>query len=95
MTVLRTRAIAAVAYIDQFGLDPHEAAGLVRLATARSTGTLVGVYRANDAGLEDRGWASVCETHSRLVIHDTRKLAEYHASCPEGWCGICNGSETS
>lgn len=63
------------------------------MSRARTTGTIVGVYKALEAGLEDYGYATVCEDHGRLVIHDTRRLAFSHASQPEGWCGVCNGTE--
>lgn len=88
---------AVLAYVRQTGLLPSQAAGLRSIAVRRSTGTLVGVYQAQEAGLEDDAdagrYATVCEPHSRLVLHDTRQLAEDHATCPEGWCGVCSGSE--
>ena len=37
---------------------------------------------------DDQNWYSVCDTHSTLVGHPTRKLAEYHAVVPE-WCEYC------
>lgn len=89
MSSLRTSPAAAAAYAAMNGIDPVEAAGLVQLRVARSTGVLVGVYDAVAAGLEDFGWATVCEPHSGLVIHDTRALAVWHAPAPEGWCEGC------
>ena len=38
---------------------------------------------------DDQNWYTVCDTHSSLVGHETRKLAEYHAVVPE-WCEDCS-----
>jgi hypothetical protein len=72
-------------------------AGCIQLRRARSTGTLVGVYRAGEAGLEDEPgypWATVCEEHATLIVHETRALAVSHAAAPEGWCEEC-GDQTA
>lgn len=37
---------------------------------------------------DDQNWYTVCDTHSSLIGHETRKLAEYHAVVPE-WCEEC------
>ena len=65
--------------------------GLVRLSRARSTGTEVGLYRAAEAGLDPEGgpWATVCEAHSAVVNHATRRDAQGWMSQPEGWCEDC------
>lgn len=63
------------------------------------TGTFVVVLDAYLAGLSDPEdpydlrWATVCDDHDRLVLHDTIRLAESHAADPEGWCGVCAGTE--
>jgi hypothetical protein len=68
-------------------------AGCVQLRRARSTGTLVGVYDGEQAGLDtDDGaspWSTVCEEHSTCVSHRTLALARDHAAAPEGWCEDC------
>lgn len=38
---------------------------------------------------DDTKWYSVCDTHSNLCGHETRKLAEYHAVVPS-WCEDCS-----
>lgn len=75
------------------GIDPSDAAGLVQVRTARQTGRVVGVYNALVAGMEESGWASVCEVHGTLVVHETRALATAHAADPCGWCHRCRTQE--
>lgn len=75
----------------------RERAGCVQLRYARSTGTLVGVYRADEAGMEDDPvwpWATTCEDHGNLVLHKTRALAISHAPDPQGWCDACRESHS-
>jgi hypothetical protein len=91
MAKLVTSVRAARKYEALHGFSPFEAAGLVQLRVAQDTKGLVGVYNAVEAGLDEWGYATVCEAHAHLVIHDTRSLAEYHASDPKGWCGPCRG----
>lgn len=73
----------------------RERAGCVQLRYARSTGSLVGVYRADEAGMEDDPewpWATVCEDHGNLVCHASRSRAIDHAPAPEGWCEECSAA---
>ena len=75
-------------------LPPH--AGLVAFRKARSTGTHVGLYQAQEAGIErdpEYPWATVCEEHGGLMLHPTRTLAEGWLSHPEDWCPVCMGQE--
>lgn len=79
--------------------DAAEWAGYRSAAFARSTGTLVVVVDGFAAGIESPGmgaprYFTVCDDHGRLVGHSTLKLARYHASAPEEWCGICSGTES-
>lgn len=76
-------------YFEQHGLWPREAAGLERLARARQTGRLVGIYDADAAGIDEYGHATVCEEHGTLIIHDTYTLARSHAATPAEWCETC------
>lgn len=66
-------------------------AGCVEIRRARSTGTRVGVYHAEQAAIDPSGgrWVTVCETHSTLCNHDTLALARLHRSDPAGWCEDC------
>jgi hypothetical protein len=81
----RTRA----RYVERTGLQPEQAAGLLYVTRARSTGALVGVYDALAAGIEDSGYVTLCEDHGLLVVHDTAALARSFASSPESFCGHC------
>lgn len=70
----------------------NDLAGCVQQRRAQQTGTLVGVYHAAQAGLEDDPslpWATVCEVHGNLVCHSTLALARWHAVDPQGWCEDC------
>lgn len=51
------------------------------------------IVEAEPAGLDPDGgrWVTVCDAHSNLVNHDTRRLARDHATYPEGWCEECRG----
>lgn len=58
----------------------------------RATGTLVAIYRIEEAGIpaeepSDR-WAAVCEDHGSFMVTTTRKDAETLATYPE-WCAEC------
>jgi hypothetical protein len=70
-------------------------AGCVTLRRSRATGTLVGVYHAVQAGMEDdpeTPWMAVCEEHSTLVGLHT--LAAAMASTdPREWCDDCRAAE--
>jgi len=66
--------------------------GCLALRKARSTKTLVGLYRAKEAGIESDPrlkWATVCEEHGCLVCHETRSMAEVSLSQPQEWCPDC------
>jgi len=50
-------------------------AGCVSLRRCRTTGTIVGLYRSKEAGLESEegcGWTAVCEDHGTLVSGSSR-----------------------
>lgn len=70
-------------------------AGCVIQRKSLETGLMVGLYNAEQAGLDpDAGaWATVCEAHGQLVNHRTLALARYHLANPMGWCEVCNGVE--
>lgn len=66
-------------------------AGLIDYRKSRQDGVHVGLYRAEEAGLDIDGgpYATICEEHSTLVNHDTLKLAKSHLPYPSGWCDSC------
>lgn len=96
MSARTCTAAATNAYVALHGLFPWEAAGLVRLTTARQTGTIVGVYDNRLAGFDEDipelRWASVCEVHGALVHHSSRRNAEGWAGLPADWCDECQAA---
>jgi hypothetical protein len=60
--------------------------GPVKRARARSTGTIVEVWRSIDFGDEQSAdWVTVCE-HGSICEHETRALALAFSAAPEEWC---------
>ena len=60
----------------------------------RQTGTMVTVVSESIVQLDaDMKWWTICEDHSRLIGHETRKAAEEWATEPKTWCGVCQGIE--
>ncbi len=73
-------------------------AGCVVQRKARQTKLLVGLYQAEQAGMEsdsETPWATVCETHGSIVCHPTFQIAQSHLSDPVGWCEVCSGVTAS
>lgn len=73
-----------------------EPAGRVEVRRARATGTLVGLYRSVEGGMEndpELPWSVVCEDHSCLVSTATRATARSAMACPNDWCPVCRGEE--
>jgi hypothetical protein len=70
-------------------------AGLRYWAKARSTGTQVSIYRADQAGLDDDNgkmpYSTVCETHGTVICHESLKMARSHVAQPEHWCDAEGG----
>ncbi len=67
-------------------------AGCVEQKKARQTGTLVGVYHGEQAGMEadpEAPWLTVCEAHSTMVSNRTVALARASAATPAEWCEHC------
>lgn len=67
-------------------------AGCVVQRRAQQTGTLVGVYNSEQAGLEDDmscAWMTVCEVHGVLVGHTSMRNAISWAADPASWCEWC------
>lgn len=70
-------------------------AGCVMQTRARSTKLLVGIYRNDQADLdEDAGpWSTVCEAHGTIIGHGSLTTARGMAVNPEEWCETCGGSQ--
>lgn len=67
-------------------------AGCVTQSKSRQTKTLVGVYHAEQAGLDtdpENPWVTVCEEHGCLVSHPTLEFARRNAADPTEWCEDC------
>lgn len=67
-------------------------AGCVIQRVSRETGTLVGLYHADQSGMEsdpETPWATVCEEHSTLVCHASLAAAKSHLGFPTNWCEDC------
>lgn len=58
---------------------------------ARETGSTITVERTGPGSWieQEPGWITLCLNHGQLVIHETRALAQDHASLPSGWCSDC------
>lgn len=74
--------------------DHDGLAGCVARRISRATGTLVGVYHAAQAGMEDEPsipWMTVCEVHSTFVRHPTLAVA-MACNDPREWCDDCRAT---
>ena len=80
--------------------DPTTHLGYRAHSKARSTGTLVTLVDAYEAGYETPipgaphsqqppRWYTVCEDHDSCVGHDTQSVARSWLSAPEQWCELC------
>ena len=65
-------------------------AGLIESKRRRATGTVVSIYRAEEADLDPEGgpYVTVCEDHGTICNHETLTLARQHAPYAE-WCENC------
>lgn len=73
-------------FYAHLGLD-----GLVSRSIAKMTGREVGIYAADQAGMEcdsESPWATVCEDHGTIVCHSSLALARESAPVPD-WCEDC------
>jgi hypothetical protein len=70
-------------------------AGLRAQRRNRTTGTLVGLYDGEPAGMDTEGgrWQTVCEDHGTICSHETMKVAESFLSHPQNWCEDCSAIE--
>jgi hypothetical protein len=68
-------------------------AGIRVYRRSRQTGTMVGLYRSEDAGIDGAPWACVCEDHGTILCVDTRQIAESYVSYPLEWCDACRENQ--
>lgn len=65
----------------------------IYVSRARSTGGIVTVVSAQDAGLDDGNgdtkWYTICDMHDEATGHSTCDLARSWAAEPETWCETC------
>lgn len=69
-------------------------AGMRHASFARSTGTLVVLYRSEEQGLDasdGQTWSTVCEDHAGICSFELITTARSFMSCPEQWCPTCSG----
>lgn len=58
----------------------------------RLTGANITVGTSEEVGMiedSDYNWWTVCDTHSIIVCHPTKRLAITHSAFPE-WCEECS-----
>lgn len=68
-------------------------AGLRLWRKARRTGTYVGLYNSEEAGIDGEKWACVCEEHHTMLTVPTFDVARSHLSYPTEWCDACRANE--
>jgi hypothetical protein len=71
--------------------DFNGLAGCVIQRRSRISGTLAGLYQAEQAGLDPEAgrWVTVCEDHAACVNHATLAAARAHLPDPTMWCETC------
>ncbi|WP_247391731.1 hypothetical protein [Ralstonia pseudosolanacearum] len=71
--------------------DFNGLAGCVEQRRSRLTGTLAGLYEAEQSGMDPEAgrWVTVCEDHSSCVNHATLAAARAHLADPSMWCDAC------
>ena len=68
----------------------YQMSSLIESKKRRATGTVVSIYRAEEAGFDPEGgpYVTVCEDHGTICNHSTLALARFHAPRAE-WCEEC------
>jgi hypothetical protein len=99
--VTRAAAAAGVSVEDlrAYAFGPREYAfngllGCVVQQRSRITGALVGLYQAEQAGMDAEAgrWSTVCEAHGSCVNHATLAAARAHLPDPTMWCEACRST---
>jgi hypothetical protein len=70
--------------------------GVREQARNRQTGTLISVVDNRDGETtedEDSPWLLICEEHSEMSAHTSRRAAGRFAPVPEEWCSGCRGDD--
>lgn len=70
--------------------------GEVKRSRSRRTGTTVVLFdttKTDEFDPEGGRWVTICEEHSTVCNHETRKLAEYHMPVVD-WCEECQDNLT-
>lgn len=70
----------------------NDLAGCVEQRRSRETGTMVGLYHGDQAGMENDPefpWLTVCEDHSTISVHASLSLAKRTLGFPTNWCDEC------
>jgi hypothetical protein len=71
-------------------------AGCVTQRRCRATGSLVSVYRNDQAGHDcTEPWSAGCEAHGVVQAFDRLDLADGHARNPAEWCDGCRAKVES
>lgn len=70
-------------------------AGCVQQTRTRKGGILVGIYRNDQAKLDEAAgpWSVVCEDHGTIIGHGSLSFARDMAACPHEWCEICGAQK--
>lgn len=68
-----------------------EQAGCVVRGKNRMTGSIIGLYQATQAGLDDSkgNWVVKCDTHGPMLSFTSALHAKMSISDPTEWCAEC------
>lgn len=71
--------------------NEHGLAGCVQRNRSKRTGFMVGVYNAEQAGLDQEGgaWVVMCEEHGSVINFPSITKARSWAPCSDEWCEEC------
>jgi hypothetical protein len=91
-----TKAGMTAAAVREYAFGPRQytfkgLTGCVEQRRSRITGTLSGLYQAEQAGMDAEAgkWSTVCEDHATCVNHATLAAARAHLPDPTAWCDAC------
>jgi hypothetical protein len=82
--------------LDRAGEDVRTWSGYRAHRIAKSTGTLVVLVNADDAGLGNDGtepWYLICDAHGSLLSDTNRRRLSGHMGSPEDWCDECRNHQ--
>lgn len=64
-------------------------AGLREWRKSRQTGTYVGLYNSEEAGIDGEKWTCVCEEHHTMLSMERYSMARSYLPYPAEWCMAC------